>query len=97
MPATVYVVARFLAKAGKEDQLKGVLNSLIARTRRELGCYQYDLLINANEPREFSFVERWDGDKALDQHLAADYVKAALTKVESLVEGPPEIRRYALV
>src|SRR5215210_49696 len=97
MPATVYVVGRYVAKTGKEEQLKTVLNSLIAPTRREIGCYQFDLLENTSEPGEFSIVERWDGTKGLDQHLASEFVQGALAKIEPLVEEPPDIRRYALV
>jgi quinol monooxygenase YgiN len=97
MPATLHVVARFTAKAGQENALKTVLNALVPPTRRELGCYQYDLLVNAVEPREFCFVERWDGDKAFDQHLETAHVKNALAQAESLVETPPEIRRYRVV
>jgi quinol monooxygenase YgiN len=97
MAATVHVIARFLAKPGKEDALKTALVAVVAPTRRELGCYQYDLLASATEPREFSFVERWAGDKALDEHLETPHVRDLLEKVESLVETPPDIRRYALV
>jgi quinol monooxygenase YgiN len=97
MPATVHVLARFTARPGKEDALRTVLNSMIAPTRRELQCYQYDLLVDASDPRQFCFVERWDGNAALDEHLATKHVKTALTQLEDLVEGPPEIRRYSLV
>ena len=94
MPATVHVVARFVAKAGKEQALKSVLNALIAPTRRELGCYQYDLLENPNDPRDFCFVERWQHTKSVDEHAESIHVKQALKDVESLVEAPPDIRRY---
>jgi quinol monooxygenase YgiN len=97
MPATVHVVARFVAKAGKEDALKTALMTAVAPTRRELGCYQYDLLANPQNPREFCFVERWDGDKALDQHLDAAHVRTMLAQVEELVDSPPDIRRYRLL
>jgi quinol monooxygenase YgiN len=53
--------------------------------------------VSTTNAREFSCVERWDGHKALDEHLAAPYMKAALNDVESLVDEPPEIRRYTLV
>jgi quinol monooxygenase YgiN len=96
MPATVHVVARFVAKAGKEDALRVALAAAVAPTRRELGCYQYDLLVSSSDPREYSFVERWDGDKALDEHLARPHVQKMLTDVESLVESPPDIRRYRM-
>jgi quinol monooxygenase YgiN len=97
MSATVHVVAHFVAKAGKEDALRGVLSALVPPARRELGCYQYDLLRNAAEPRDFCFVERWEGDKELDQHLLTEHVKSMLRQVEGLLESPPDIRRYRLV
>ena len=97
MPATVHVVARFVARSGKEDALRAVLTALIPPTRRELACYQYDLLVEAGDPRQFCFVERWDGPAALDQHLQTAHVQSALTQIEDLVEAPPDIRRYSLV
>ena len=97
MAASVHVVARYLAKPGKEEALKAVLTTLIAPTRRELGCYQYDLLTNPLDPREFCFVERWENDKSLDQHAASEHLKTARSQVEPLVESPPDVRRYHIV
>ena len=97
MSATVHVVARYLAKPGKEEALKAVLTALIAPTRRELGCYQYDLLSNPQDPREFCFVERWEDDKSLDRHGETAHLKTAISAVEPLVEVPPDIRRYHIV
>lgn len=94
MAASVYVLARFVAKAGKEDELKGVLTAAVAPTRRELGCYQYELLVCATEPREYCFVERWEGEAALEEHLNTSHVKQMLADVETLVSAPPDIRRY---
>jgi quinol monooxygenase YgiN len=97
MAATVHVVARYVAKAGKEDEVKAVLTTLVAPSRREIGCYQYDLLRNAADPRDFCFVERWDTDKALDDHAASAHLKTARAQVEGLVEGPPDVRRYHIL
>ena len=97
MAATTYVVARYVAKAGKEDEVKAVLTTLIAPSRREIGCYQYDLLQNPADPRDFCFVERWDSDKALDEHAASAHLKAARAKVDGLVESPPDVRRYRIL
>jgi quinol monooxygenase YgiN len=94
MPATVHVVARFTAKAGKEQALKAILNALIAPTRRELGCYQCDLLENASDPRVLCFVERWENAKSAYQHAESQHMRQALSQVEGLVESPPEIRQY---
>ena len=97
MPATVHVLARFAARSGKEDALKAVLLKLVPPTRRELGCYQYDLLVNNSDPGKFCFVERWDDNVALDQHLETEHVKKALGQLEDLVEAPPDIQRFTLV
>jgi quinol monooxygenase YgiN len=94
MPATVYVFARFVAKPGKEEALASALTAAVAPSRRELGCYQYDLLVSPTEPREYCFVERWDGPAALEQHLQMPHTKKMLSEVENLVDSPPDIRRY---
>lgn len=97
MPATVHVVARFLAKSGREEAVKTALSTLVAPSRREIGCYQYDLLVNPKEPRDFCFVERWESDRALDEHSATEHVRKAIADVEELIDAPPDIRRYRLL
>ena len=97
MPATVHVVEHLRAKEGREAALKTALVALVAPARRELGCYQYDLLQNQSDPRDFSFVERWESDKAVDLHFQSEYIKKAGAQIADLVESPPDIRRYHLV
>jgi quinol monooxygenase YgiN len=97
MAVSIHVVARFLAKAGQEEALKKVLNAAIPPTRRELGCYRYDLVVNSSEPRDLCFIERWDGTRAFEEHLATPHVQLMLQQIEGLVESPPDIRRYVLV
>jgi quinol monooxygenase YgiN len=97
MPATVHVIAHVRAKEGKEDALRAILTGLIAPSRREIACYQYDLLQSVTDPREFCFVERWDGEAALEQHAQSAHVARAGAQMADLVEAPPEITRYRQV
>ena len=97
MAATVHVVARFLAKPGKENDLKAILIALVAPSRREVDCYQYDLLVNPADPRDFCFVERWGDDAALDRHAETPHLRAALAQTEDLVQEPPDVRRYRIL
>jgi quinol monooxygenase YgiN len=97
MAATVHVIARHLAKPGKEDEVKAILLALVAPSRREVDCYQYDLLCNPTDPRDFCFVERWGGERALEQHDATPHLQAARAQLEGLVEGPPDVRRYRIL
>ena len=97
MAASVHVVARYLAKPGKEGEVRDVLNALVAPSRGEIGCYQYDLLQNPDNPRDFCFVERWEDDEAFAQHSATEHVTTAVAGVEGLVEAPPDVRRYRIL
>jgi len=97
MAASVHVVARFVAQQGKEDALKAALTASVAPSRRELGCYQYDLLVSPVDPREYCFIERWDGEASLDRHLETSHARHLIAELESLVESAPDIRRYRLL
>jgi quinol monooxygenase YgiN len=91
---TVRVVARIIAKSDRIEQLKTVLSQIVEPTRKESGCIQYDLLHNAVEPTDFTFVEEWETEAALEAHLQSAHIQTALREVESLVASPPDIRRY---
>jgi hypothetical protein len=41
--AEVYVIARSVARKGKEDQLRELLRGMLAPTRAESGCKLYEL------------------------------------------------------
>jgi quinol monooxygenase YgiN len=97
MARTLHVIARLRAKEGKVDALKAALSNLIAPSRREIACHQYDLLQGTTDPREFCFVERWDNEQALDAHAATEHVKRAGEQIADLVEGPPDIQRFQQV
>jgi quinol monooxygenase YgiN len=97
MASTIHVVARVRAKEGKDEAHKAVLVGMVAPSRREIACYQYDLLQSPSDPREFCVVERWDSEQALDQHARSEHVTRAGTQMADLVEAPPEIRRYRVV
>jgi quinol monooxygenase YgiN len=90
----VHVVARFLAKPGQEEALGRVLAVLVAPTRREPGCHQYDLLSNPGNPADLCFVERWESDDALDRHLETAHVQRALAESAGLISVPVDVRRY---
>jgi len=77
--------------------VRGVLSALIAPSRREVGCYRYDLLQNPDDPCDFCFVERWEDDQAFAQHSATEHVKTAVAGVEGLVAVSPDVRRYGIL
>ena len=55
----VTVVATMRAKAGKEDELRAALESVLEPTRAEAGCVNYDLHQGLQDPAVFTFYENW--------------------------------------
>ena len=94
MTSSVRVVARLIAKPDKIEPLKAALLSLIEPTRKEAGCKSYELLVNSADPTDFTFVEEWESAAALDAHMKAPHVGAALSGAADWFGAPPDIRRY---
>lgn len=88
----VTVIATFQAQPGKEAELKQALISLVAPTRKEAGCINYDLHVLPDDPGKFLFHENWTSKAALDDHLKSDHVQALLPRLKSLAAGMPEIQ-----
>lgn len=89
---TVTVVATFQARPGKEADLRTTLLGLVALTRKELGCVNYDLHQSPEEPAKFLFYENWTNKAALDAHLQSEHIKALLPRVDELCMAFPEIK-----
>lgn len=94
---TVRVVARLTAFPEKVEEARALLTSLLAPTRQEAGCIQYELLQNQADPTDFTFVEEWESHAALDTHLASAHIQAAIARVPELIAEGPDIRRYTLL
>lgn len=89
---TVTVVAAFQAKPGKEAELEKALISLIAPTRKEAGCINYDLHVSPEDAGKFLFHENWTTKAALDAHLKNTHIQGLLPRLNDLCVGMPEIK-----
>jgi len=88
---SITVVATFQAKPGKAAELKQALIGLLAPTRREAGCINYDLHVLPEDPAKFLFHENWTSKAHLDAHLQSAHLKALLPRVPELAVAMPEI------
>ncbi|NMG20053.1 putative quinol monooxygenase [Brasilonema bromeliae] len=94
---TIRVVARIIALPEKVETVKAVLLEIIEPTRQEAGSIKYELLQNQSDPTDFTFVEEWASDDALDTHLATPHLNEAGAKLASLLAAEPDIRRYSVL
>jgi quinol monooxygenase YgiN len=94
---TLRVIARVKALPGKVNELLSVLSSLVEPTRKEPGCLSYELLQNNEDPTDFTLIEEWQSNTALESHFATKHFKDALIKFSNLIAAEPDVRRYHVV
>ena len=88
--AEVRVIARSVARKGKEDQLRALLKGMLAPTRAEQGCKSYELYESDSTGR-FYFDETWESQAALDKHTGAPHFRRLEQTIGELLEGPFEV------
>lgn len=91
------VVAHLISKPDTIEQTREVLLGLVEPTRLENGCIAYELFQNNGDPTDFTFVEEWTDDTALDAHLETPHLVDAGAKLGDLLVAEPDIRRYTLI
>ena len=83
----IVVVAHFTARQGKEGELADLLHSLLEPTRREAGCIRYELNQEVDNPRAFTFAEKFATREAFEAHTKMPYVARVMQQAEGLIES----------
>ncbi len=84
------VIARVIAKPGKENELRDLLRGMLAPTHAEDGCEFYELY-ESHEPGRFYFYELWTTKAHLDAHCTTPHFQNLVAAGADLFAEPPEI------
>jgi len=87
----VTVVARIAARPGMEGRVREALVRLLAPTRGEEGCLNYDFHEAVDDPGEFLFHENWSSEALLRRHLGSAHIAAWRAVAADLLARPIEI------
>jgi quinol monooxygenase YgiN len=90
----VTVVVRIRAKEGHEVEVRRELLALVAPTRAERGCLNYDLHEMLDEPTLVLFHETWLSDADLDRHLMELHLQSWIAKNDALLVEPMQLSRW---
>ena len=71
--------------------MRNALIGLVAPTRNEAGCLNYDLHVLPENPGKFLFHENWTTKAALEVHLQSPHIQVLLPRVDELCSKSPEI------
>lgn len=91
MTTHLTVVAHVRAKPGKEGEVRAGLRALLAPTRAEAGCINYDMHESLDDPGFFIFHENWTSKAHLDAHLKSPHIKAFFSRIDELLTEHPRI------
>jgi quinol monooxygenase YgiN len=80
------VVAKVVAQQESLEIVKSELLKLIEPTRKEVGCIDYNLHQDNENPAVFIFYETWESLAHLDDHMNSDHFKNFVNVVGSLVD-----------
>lgn len=97
MAQKLHVIARMVAKADRAEELRELLAGLIEPTRAEAGCVMYALWRNRENANEFTFVEIWESEQALNKHLATPHLQHAIGRLGDLLAEPLSLGKYDLI
>jgi quinol monooxygenase YgiN len=91
------VIAHITAKTGHEDRVREALLDLVAQTRKEQGCINYDLHQSQENAAQFAIYENWDKAADLDAHAKSAHLQAFARIAAHLLERPAEISKWIMV
>src|SRR5215510_13677385 len=87
----VTVIAHIEIKPGTEEAFKAELDKLIAATRAESACVNYDFHQSAKQPTLFVAYENWTSMAGLDQHAKSAHIQAFRANCADMFVKPVEI------
>jgi quinol monooxygenase YgiN len=87
----VTVIAYIEIKPGAEEAFRAELDKVIAATRAESACVNYDFHQSAKEPTHFVAYENWTSMAGLDQHAKSAHIQAFRQNCADMFARPAEI------
>ena len=82
------VVAQWLVKEGKDDEVAAVLKTAVMNSRAEPGCVLFTANRSTENPRRFVLYEQFRDEAAFQAHIATDSFKEnVLGKIVPVLES----------
>jgi len=97
MMKKISVTARVRAVKGMENEVRRECLALVAPSRAERGCINYDLHQSADDAGLFLFYENWESREDLDTHLATAHALRFDERTEGMLAEPEEIMFWEMI
>jgi quinol monooxygenase YgiN len=97
MDETLTLIAHVRAKPGQETGLRQVLEGLVAPTRAEAGCSNYDLHPCHTNPALFVFYENWKSDAHLEAHGHSAHIQSFRKLASEILAEPVALTKWKAI
>jgi quinol monooxygenase YgiN len=87
----ISVIAFIDIKPGTEESFLAELAKVIAATRQEAACINYDFHQSADASTRFVAYENWTSRAGLDQHAKSEHIQTFRRNCADIFAKPPEI------
>jgi quinol monooxygenase YgiN len=87
----IVLVARLKVKDGAVVEAKKLALSLVAPSRAEAGCINYDIHQAIDDETVFVWHETWTNKAAIDEHFEKPFFLEFFAKVQEIAAEPPLI------
>lgn len=86
MNTPITVVATITLLPGSRDVAEEALRKAVVRSRKEPGCYQYQLHEDSERPDKLVMIERWRDEAALQDHLKGPVFRELADTLDEHIE-----------
>jgi quinol monooxygenase YgiN len=87
----VTVIARFTPTPEHADQLRKLLEGMVAPTRAEAGCQFYNLFATQTDEARYVLLECYEDSSALEAHRASPHYKNYRAQLADLLATPIDV------
>jgi quinol monooxygenase YgiN len=93
----IVLMARLKVKDDAVDEAKRLALGLVADSRGEEGCINYDIHQAIDDQTVFVWHETWKNKAALDEHFEKPYFKDFFARASDLAAEPPQINLTKMI
>lgn len=87
----IILVARLKVREDAVEETKQAALAIVADSRAEAGCINYDIHQAIDDETVFVWHETWKSKAAIDEHFETQFFKDFFAKAEKFVAEPPQI------
>lgn len=83
----VELYATVVAKAGKAEEVRTIVDHLTTESRKENGCVTYNPYRAKDSENTFIIIEKWESPEHLEAHVKSAHYAECVGKLKDLSES----------